>query len=163
VLEGDERILGRMIAYHNGYKRLGIRHERIATVYADERWEVRDNLVFTKPGEHIFRLQWLLIDGEWEIENREARAEKRESKLEIMVKAPSGPFRLRVTPDPRIGSSEVRVTVVRAGEAVYGTGQAFPFEGWISPTYGVKAPALSVSMEVSAFKSFHILSEFVFG
>jgi hypothetical protein len=162
VLEGDERILGRMIAYHNGYRRLGIRHERIATVYADERWEIRDNLAFTKPGEHVLRLHWLLIDGEWEIENRESRLERRESRLEIRVNAPCGPFRLSIKPDPRIGSSDVRVSVVRAGEVVYGTGQALPFEGWISRNYGAKTPALSVAMEASAFKSFSMLSEFVF-
>ncbi|HTP02878.1 MAG TPA: alginate lyase family protein [Anaerolineales bacterium] len=162
VLEVDEKILGRMMAYHNGYRPLGIRHERIATVYADERWEIRDNLVFLKPGEHVFRLHWLLEDGEWQVENRQSRTETRETKLELRVKAGSGVFCLKLTPDPRVGSSDVRVALVRAGECLYGTGQALPFAGWISPTYGVKEPGLSLAMEITALRSFSIVSEFVF-
>ena len=65
LLEADEKILGRVLAYHKGYRRLGIRHERVATVFMDERWEIKDNLIFTKPGEHVFRLHWLLMDGEY--------------------------------------------------------------------------------------------------
>jgi hypothetical protein len=162
VLEADERILGRMTAYHNGYRRLGIRHERVATVYADERWEIQDNLILKRPGEHVFRLHWLLIDGEWEIINRESRMENRESNIEIRVNASGGLFRLKIKPDARIGSSDVRVSVVRAGETVYGAGPALPFAGWISPTYGVKMPALSVVMELASFKSISIVSEFLF-
>ena len=156
VLEVDERILGRMLAYHKGYRRLGIRHERTATVYADEHWEVKDNLIFTKPGDHVFRLHWLLADGEWGME-------KQGSRFNMRLQVPDGPVTLRVIPDPRIGTSDVRVSIVRGGELVYGSGQALPFEGWVSPTYGVKLPALSVAVEVSSHRSFSLVSEFVFG
>lgn len=153
MLEGDERILGRMMAYHRGYQRLGIRHERTATVFADEHWEVRDHLIFLQPGEHIFRLHWLLADGKYKIE---------ENRIELPVDTAAGPVRLRVTPDPRIAYSEVRFSIARAGERVHGTRQPLPFEGWFSPTYGLKVPALSVAVEVESRRSFTLVSEFFF-
>jgi hypothetical protein len=156
LLETDERILGRMLAFHKGYRRLGIRHERIATVWADEHWEIKDNLVFTKPGEHVFRLHWLLMDGEWEIQNRDSGFE-----LRVKPSAREG-FMLRVKPDARIAYSEVRAALVRAGELVYGTGKALPYEGWASPTYGVKVAVLSLAVELTASKSISFVSEFSF-
>jgi hypothetical protein len=156
VLEVNDEILGRMLAYHKGYRRLGILHERTATVYADEHWEVRDHLRFTKPGEHIFRLHWLLADAEWEVE-------RRESGFEIRLKGPEAPITLRMAADMRISSSEPRVTIARAGQIVHGTGRALPIDGWVSPNYGVKVPALSVAMQVTSFRSFSFVSEFLFG
>ncbi len=153
VLETDERILGRMLAYHKGYVRLGIRHERVASVFADEHWEIADRLLFTRPGEHTFRLHWLLMDGEWQMAKQ---------GIELRVKLPDGWLALKVTPDARIAYSDVRVSLVRAGETVYGNGKALPFEGWASPTYGVKVPALSLSVEITSNKSTSFTSEFRF-
>jgi hypothetical protein len=154
LLEVDERILGRMLSYHNGYRRLGIRHERIVTVFADEHWEVRDNLIFTKPGEHAFRLHWLLMDGEWEIGSRE-------SGIGIRVKSPHGWIALNLTSAP-FPDGNCRITLVRAGKLIYGTGEPLPFEGWASANYGVKAPALSLALELTSPKSFSFVSEFAF-
>jgi hypothetical protein len=52
--------------------------------------------------------------------------------------------------------------IVRAGERVYGQGEATPVMGWSSPTYGVKLPALSLALEVSSTQSVEFTSEFVF-
>ncbi len=154
VLESDERILGRMQAYHRGYRRLGIRHERIATVFADEHWEVKDKLVFSNPGEHTFRLHWLLADGEWTLRDREAW-------IELHVSPPhAGSFTVRVKPDSRIAYSEVHTSLIRGGELLHGKGKPLPFEGWVSPTYGVKLPALSLSVELAASKSVTFVTEF---
>ncbi len=155
ILEADERILGRMLAYHKGYERLGVRHERVVTVYADEHWEIADRLEFTKPGERTFRLHWLLLDGEWEIVHPERG-------IELRVKTPQSTVTLKITPDARIAHSEVQVSVVRAGETVYGSRKALPFEGWASPTYGVKVPALSLAVETSSIRSTSFTSEFRF-
>jgi hypothetical protein len=156
LLESDEHILGRVLAYHRGYSGLGIRHERVATVFADERWEIKDNLVFTKPGEHSFRLHWLLADGEWKLGDQDGWIE-----LHVLP-AGAGGFILRVKPDARISYSEVRTALVRAGGLVSGRGKPLPFDGWFSPTYGVKVPALSLSVELTASKSISFVSEFVF-
>ena len=154
VLEADEKILGRVLAYHKGYRRLGIRHERMATVFTDERWEIKDNLIFTKPGEHVFRLHWLLMDGEWEMRNRELG-------IGIRVKSKYGWITLNINRF-RIPNSEYRVSLVRAGELIYGQREVKPYEGWISPTYGQKIPALSLAVEIKRLKSVTFISEFIF-
>ncbi len=159
LLEADEKVLGRVLAYHKGYRRLGIRHERIATVFTDERWEIKDKLIFTKPGVHVFRLHWLLVDGEyssstmWEIVNGE-------QGVEIRVKSKYGWIALHV----KLESSNLKfiTSLVRAGELIYGQRELKPYEGWVSPTYGVKAPALSLAVEVVSLKSFSFVSEFIF-
>ena len=155
LLELDEKILGRVFAYHKGYRRLGIRHERVATVFTDERWEIKDNLIFTKPGKHVFRLHWLLMDGEWKIENRESR-------IGMRLNSKYGWIILNIKPDSRMPNSECRVSLVRAGELIYGRCELKPFEGWASPTYGTKVPALSLAVEVTSSKSVTFISEFIF-
>ena len=153
LLEADEKILGRVLAYHKGYRRLGIRHERIATVFTDERWDIKDNLIFTKPGAHVFRLHWLLMDGEWEIINRE-------QGFGIRVRSKYGWIALNV----HLESSDLQpvASLVRAGELIYGQRELKPYEGWVSPTYGTKTPGLSLAVEINSLKSFSFVSEFIF-
>jgi Heparinase II/III-like protein/Heparinase II/III N-terminus len=159
LLEADEKILGRVVAYHKGYRSLGIRHERVATVFADERWEIRDNLIFTKPGQHVFRLHWLLADAEyssnmmWEIVNGE-------QGVGIRVKSKYGWIALHIELEP--SNLNFVTSLVRAGELVYGQGDVKPYEGWVSPTYGQKIPALSFAMETKSSKKFSFISEFIF-
>jgi hypothetical protein len=155
VLEADENILGRILSYHKGYSRLGIRHERTATAFTDERWEVKDRIVYTKPGEHICRLHWLLMDGEWELEPRNLG-------YGIKVMSPYGWVTLRLTPDPRLSNNESQLIVVRSSSLVHGNDQIRPFEGWVSPTYGQKIPAISVTLEITSLKTFSVISEFIF-
>ncbi len=155
VIETDENILGRVVAYHKGYRKLGIRHERVATVFTDERWVFTDNMIFTAPGEHVFRLHWLLLDGEWE-------PEERKFGFGIRMNTSHGQVTLLVTPDLRLANSDFKLTLVRAGELVSGKGQPLPFEGWVSRTYGQKMPALSLALEVTSSKSFSFASEFIF-
>jgi len=155
VLEADEKIIGRIHSYHKGYRKLGILHERVVTVFTDERWEVKDNLVFTGPGEHVFRLHWLLLDGEWELEDRKLG-------YGIRVKSPHGWVILQITPDLHVSSSDSRLQIVRAGSLVHGKCDPLPFDGWVSPTYGQKIPALSLTLEVTSLKSFSLVSEFIF-
>jgi hypothetical protein len=155
LIEADERILGRVLAYHKGYRRLGIRHERVATVFTDGHWKVDDHLVFTKPGEHVFRLHWLLPDWEWKAENREER-------VEISLRSPNGWVVLSLRGESGISSPELRISLARAGELVYGERELLLFEGWCSPIYGVKIPALSLAAEVISSKYFSFISEFIF-
>ena len=154
-LETDEQILGRMTAYHKGYRRLGIRHERTVTVYVDERWVVEDKMLFSKPGEHAFRLHWLLQDGKWEIKNEE-------QGVRLRIDSLRGWVTLFVRADARSSTTDMRVSLVRAGELKYGQRDFWPFEGWFSPTYGRKVPALSFVAEVTSSRSLSFLSEFVF-
>ena len=153
LLEADEKILGRVLAYHKGYRRLGIRHERVVTVFTDERWEIKDNLIFTKPGEHVFRLHWLLLDGEQEMINSE-------SEIGIHVKSKYGWIALNINLES--SSLQLATSLVRAGKLIDGQREVKPFEGWVSPTYGTKVPALSLAVEVKSLRSFSFISEFIF-
>jgi hypothetical protein len=155
LIESDQKISGRVLAYHKGFQRVGIRHERTVTVFTDERWEVADQLVFKKPGEHAFRLHWLLLDGEWKIEAGESR-------VGLRLKSSHGWINLNITFDSPFPNNDSRIALVRAGELIYGTATALPFEGWVSPTYGVKVPALSLAAEVTSSRTFSFITEFVF-
>ena len=155
VLVADENVLGRVSAYHKGYRGLGIRHERAATVFTDERWEVEDKLLFKKPGRHIFRLHWLLLDGEWEMQDRE-------SGIGLRLRSKYGWIILNIRSDSQILNSEYQASLVRAGQLIYGQRQVKPYEGWGSPTYGQKNPALSLAVEVTSNKSVTLISEFIF-
>jgi hypothetical protein len=54
------------------------------------------------------------------------------------------------------------VTIVRAGETVYGSGPDEPVRGWNSPTYAQKVPALSLAMEIKSPNDVQFISEFTF-
>ena len=145
----DESVLGQIMAYHNGYP--GLRHERTVTVYADERWLVEDRLISKNP--HGYRIHWLLPDWEWGIETDE-------QGLEIGLKSPYGRMALLLGSDPQISSLQTRFSLVRAGKVIYGNRDVQPFEGWVSPTYGTKKPALSLAFEVQSIASIQFISEF---
>jgi hypothetical protein len=147
----DDLALGSMLAYHKGYRRLGVRHERLATVYRDERWEIRDNLVFSRPGEHLFRLHWLLPDWGYRI---------RESPFELLLRAPHGKVTLHIESEPPLSQLAPRVSLVRAGQLLFGEGRALPIDGWVSPTYGKKLPALSLAVEVRASRTVSFVTQF---
>ena len=151
VVAADESVLGCVKAWHAGYR--GVIHERTATVYADERWVVEDKLISKK--HHTYRLHWLLPDWEWNVENRE-------QGVQISFKSPQGKILLVLQIDPQLSNPHSLFSVVRAGEIVYGTRDVQPFEGWVSPTYGEKVPALSLAIETQNISDAKFLSEFIF-
>ncbi len=155
VPQTEAQVLGQMLAYHAAYTRLGVRHERVATAFADGHWEITDNLVLTKPGQHVFLLHWLLPDWKWKLEDRPQSAE-------LGLKSPHGTLAVVLRAVEPASRRSSHVTLVRAGELVYGAGSAVPIDGWTSPTYGVKVPALSLALEVTAARSVTLTSEFMF-
>jgi hypothetical protein len=145
------------------YAKVNVRHERLVTVFSDEHWRVEDELLnVVMPGQapsaHVYRLHWLLLDWEWVIESREERAEKCEQGVEIRLKSPLGWVELAISADQPIK----RVGVVRAGELIHGDGLTSPVFGWVSPTYSVKIPALSLAVEVQSTESVKFATEFEF-
>jgi hypothetical protein len=147
----DESALGQMMAYHTGYP--GVRHERTVTVYAGERWVVDDRLASQKS--HTYRLHWLLPDWEWEVETGDER-------IEITLMSPHGRIALLLRTDPLFSSLQSLFSLVRAGKIVYGNRDVRPYEGWVSPTYGIKIPTLSLAFEVKSIASIQFNSEFKF-
>jgi hypothetical protein len=157
VLEKDERILQRMSAH---YKIRRLRHERTVTVYVDGHWLVADKLTTPGKSAHTFRLHWLLPDWEWEMVK--PGIENHTAGIAIRLESPHGAVSLRIIPDFCLPESGSHLTIVRAGEVVHGNRAALPFEGWVSPTYGHKIPALSLALECTARQNVTFLSEFVF-
>lgn len=145
----DPSALACMQAYHNGYP--GIRHERSVSALAGERWLVEDRLLAKQP--HTYRLHWLLPDWEWQ-------ATPGEQGIELQLNSPYGRLRLVV----RAGSpsSDMGWSLIRAGALLGGAGQPLPFEGWVSPRYGVKIPALSLAYQVFAPRGATFSSQFIF-
>jgi hypothetical protein len=153
LIETDENISSRARAYHRGFH--GIKHERTVTVYQNERWVVEDKLTSPQRTPHVYRLHWLLPDYEWKMEIRE-------SGFDLHIKSPHGWITLFVKTDSRFPIPKYRISLVRAGETIYGQRDTQPYEGWASRTYGQKSPALSFAFEVTSEFHTTITSEFIF-
>jgi len=114
---------------HDGYQRLqapvGVR--RGVLRLGDEHWLVVDDL--TSPGEHRYRLHWLLADMPYEWD---------EDSGCLALDTPAGPYyvRLGCMADGGVCS------LVRADEDSP--------RGWWSPYYSYRTPALSVDMALQA-------------
>jgi hypothetical protein len=156
-ISADDHILQRVSARHHGYRRLGVRHERVVTVYADEHWQVEDELLILRRLRKplAFRLHWLLPDWEWKLENGDSR-------VEISLKSPWGVIVLALQTDPSLSTLHSLISLARCGELIYGEGLVSPIMGWVSPTYGVKIPALSFAVEAASVETVKFTSEFTF-
>ena len=165
-LEADPAILQRTRGRHWGYWRMGVRHARTVTAYADGHWQVLDDMLpLRMPWDKrpiTYRLHWLLPDWQWE-------ARILISVFEIRLKSPHGWTTLTICDASRMTNAGSQVTLFRAGEPVYasGPGGSEPqaettIRGWASPTYGVKVPALSLAFETKSAIDVQLISEFVF-
>ena len=155
MIEADENISSRVRAYHRGYH--NIKHERTVTVYQNERWAVEDKLTpgfTTYPLSHVYRLHWLLPDYEWKLEEQE-------TGVSMKLNSPYGWITLSIHSSFIIHHSSF-LSLVRAGELIYGQRDVQPYEGWVSRTYGQKSPALSFVFEVTSDSLTTITSEFIF-
>jgi len=156
VIEADENISSRVRAYHRGYQ--NIKHERTVTVYQNERWVVEDKLVpgFTLyPLSHIYRLHWLLPDYEWKLEEQE-------TGVTVKLNSPRNWITLAIHSSFTRSVHPLSLSLVRAGELIYGQRDVQPYEGWVSRTYGQKTPALSFAFEITSESGAAITSEFIF-
>jgi hypothetical protein len=135
-----ERDWERLVARHNGYRRLGCLHVR-QVEHLGLHWLVRDQIVASRGQVRqpiTARLHWLLPDLPWEIVDQE-------SGVEIKLATKHGPVSLQLSTSLRTAL----FLLTRAGERLAGSGEVQPVWGWYSPTYGVKLPALSLSLTAS--------------
>jgi hypothetical protein len=133
-------IPGCATAERDGYRRLGVHHKRTLECQRDGSWLVTDELFSKKPRSraHEFSLNWLLPDGEWSLESSTLAVELPTLKFSLQVECQSNP-----TPQVDIG-------VVRAGKLVGGQAQDVEKLGWVSPTYAVLQPALSLCVRLQS-------------
>ncbi|MGB8252483.1 MAG: alginate lyase family protein, partial [Anaerolineaceae bacterium] len=139
VLHRDSRdVIRSMSAVHDGYRQLGITHERTVESKpgGEPGWFIKDELLpntgikGTQP--HTARLVWLLPDWEWELDH-----------LLFHLHSPEGMIRLDFSVNGT-DEKDVTVSVFRAGTALTSSNETRPTWGWYSPTYGVKEPALAI-------------------
>ena len=145
-----EKTENKIIAEHNGYRELGITHRR-AVSFARNTWRVKDNLQTFEPSNLLtYKLHWLLVDGEWQVESSD-------EKIEISLRTEAGLLNISLLVS-RFTSSNF--SLARAGELLYGTAEVSPARGWYSPTYGVKIPAISLALEVTTVDAVQFTTEF---
>jgi hypothetical protein len=152
VLAPKPPILQQVRTSHRGFAPLGLQYERTLSVMESGTWNVRDDLRFSKPGRHTVRLHWLLLDGAWHLEQEP-------NAVRLRLRLPGGLMTVTIVSGGGVGSP-VRASVVRAGKVLRGDGLAHPWEGWLSPTYGRKLPALSLTLTAETFASCSFTTEF---
>jgi hypothetical protein len=122
----------RQAAVHNGYRSLGLTHER-ALIRTPIGWRVEDLLSGSNTHSYIVRLHWLLPDFPWRLDGSNLALDTPHGRVHLDVRLPE--------------SAAFTIMLVKAGETLIGPGSA-PTSGWFSPTYGIKNPALSFSIEI---------------
>jgi hypothetical protein len=137
----DERgKLKGVVAQHDGYRKMGVVHQRTVEVDERERWMITDRVLQAaqkrEESPREIRLHWLLPDWEWDLE-----------QTTLKIKSPYGWVTLSVG-SPVGNQHELHVRLVRAGEVLHGRGPVSPVQGWVSPSYGQKVPALSFAITI---------------
>jgi len=141
---------------------LGVTHRREVS-FAENIWQVEDNLQTQSPEPvegfkpsnlqtFTYRLHWLLPDWEYELVNKD-------ESVEFGLKSPYGLIKIT---QYAIRNTQSNFSLVRAGELLYGKAKISPTRGWYSPTYGVKTPALSLALEITASDDVKFISTFEF-
>jgi hypothetical protein len=124
---------------HSAYlARFGATHHRQVQVDRSETWTISDQVEFQARFNQVLRLHWLLPDWPYELSKDD---------LELRLHSPQGVIMLCLK-----SSEPAQVTLDRAGERLSGPGISEPTAGWVSPTYSVKIPALSLTVEVKSTK-----------
>jgi hypothetical protein len=151
-------------AQHNGYRHLGITHNRTLTTLSDGRWAIDDLLKGVSRRSHTIRLHWLLPD--WEHELLEPENDQDAPWYGLRIRSPYGwvSLKLGVTSPPgQISPANgIKFMLARAGELQHGPGNINEITGWTSPTYGEKIPALACILEVVQPLPVEIRSEWSF-
>lgn len=130
----DGCVPGRILmASHDGYHRMGFQHRRSLEWVQPGIWEVIDWVTpARKIKTHKVAVHWLLLDGQWSLEDQKLTVVGENEKVTIAV-----------TPDSPGQNPPVDHQLVSGGVLLHGTKDGAANEGWYSPTYGQLEPALS--------------------
>ncbi|MBN1148375.1 MAG: alginate lyase family protein [Anaerolineales bacterium] len=142
----DHQAGERLAAQHDGYRSLGVIHQRALSAAEDGGWIVEDRLLPAgRPGNsgHSACLHWLLPDWPFELEVSDLQ-------FGIRMQSPYGWIELRTFVERKpFTTAAPKFQLARAGELLSGAGLAEPTWGWSSPTYGVKNPALAFRLSAT--------------
>ncbi|PWB54124.1 MAG: hypothetical protein C3F13_07475 [Anaerolineales bacterium] len=137
-------------ASHNGYRKLGMVHTRTLAALSTGDWEITDRVTGPSTQPHTIRLHWLVPDLEYEV--REPVPPEKIT-YEVRLRSPFGWVTLSMgqaawgADGQPIQNANFRL--IRAGQLVYGSGEANPIAGWVSRIYGTKEPALACILETT--------------
>jgi hypothetical protein len=140
---------------HNGYRRLGVLHNRLVERAEEDTWFITDDLLGS--GSHSARLHWLIPDYPWEWGGVEAgpvleklltektAGWKERSAAGLILRSPAGGISLMI-----LSNKPAKWNLYRMGKKVHGedaAGRTVPPEirGWRSLRYASKSPALSLA------------------
>ncbi|HCS38204.1 MAG TPA: hypothetical protein DIW44_01300 [Anaerolineaceae bacterium] len=143
-----------LFASHNGYRRMGMIHQRIVTFVNANQLEVIDQVHFIRKtdAKHV-TLHWLLIDWQWNLEENLFTLHSDDRKIKISFNNTSSNYGSAISP--------MDVSLIRAGDTLVGKRIA-PILGWVSDTYGEKQPTLSLSLEYQTNNDLQIVTRFEF-
>jgi hypothetical protein len=138
VVDTNRNQSGRLnwaVAQHDGYRKLGVSHRRTVSCEG-ALWQIRDQVWPVEEARqtsrrYLVRLHWLLPDWEWELHDTSLRLDSGHGAVTIKVASPE---------------TSLSASLVRAGETLTDEASTSPVRGWVSPTYGVKQPALSFAV-----------------
>ena len=138
----------KLVAEHNGYRRLGVVHRRQVEALPDGEWLILDRLLpsrflsASQPREYEATLNWLLPDALWQaVELPDGEG------YEIKLDTARGQLKLRLRGESAASVAQpLMLQIARAGQLIFGKGAVSPVWGWSSPTYGDRIPALAVRL-----------------
>ncbi|PKN99051.1 MAG: hypothetical protein CVU42_09290 [Chloroflexi bacterium HGW-Chloroflexi-4] len=143
-----------LMASHDGYRRMGAIHQRIATFSDSEHLEVIDQIHFfrkTDPKQII--LHWLLADWQWQLDGSFFTLTNDKRSIKIGFNATAINHAASILPSD--------VSLIRGGETLAGR-RYEPILGWASDTYGEKHAALSLSLQYQTKVGIQIVTRFEF-
>ena len=153
-----------LAACHDGYRRLGLIHQRAVAALPSGGWLVEDALLpvqkrFSASQPRTACLHWLLPDWPWQV-----HADENGMRFILLLTSPQevAQLSLQVKDSPGGAPVPAQIQVARAGVLLYGGGVVKPTWGWISPTYGDKMPALAVRLSARRQPPFYLISEWSF-
>jgi len=142
----------KIAATHNGYRKLGILHQRSLEFRPPQAFLITDSLspASADSREHFYRLHWLLPDWEWTLDGQQLSLSRDPIKVSIQTKAISQSTAKNLQP--------ADVSLIRGGQTLAGQ-SVDEILGWESDTYGEKHPALSLSLRYQATGAITITTE----
>ncbi len=139
-----------LTAYHRGYRNKGVTHNRTLRFTAGGGFSVVDQIDLnnaTQPRE--VTLHWLLPDWQWAWQHGLLHLSHQAHKIDLSIYA--------TLSEPGTAAVPIQVELIRAGEPLIGH-RKDEIMGWVSPTYGVREPALSLSLTWKTAQSLTIQS-----
>jgi hypothetical protein len=135
---------------HDGYLKSGVMHKRKLEGQPENGWLITDKLIQVngKKLKKFIRLNWLVPDWPYELQDNF-----------ITFNLPFGIMKLELF--TRAGILADGLNIIKSGKSLLGLEDSVN-HGWISPTYGVKIPALSIQYSVSGLLPIEISTRFSF-